>query len=429
MKFTAVGDYLQQRRWPGEYEGFSDVRDFIMKGQARYLNLETVFPGNDSFGNQFYGGTYLRADPVILNDARKYGFNMLSFANNHSLDYSYDGLLKTLDEVNKSGFINAGVGRNLDEAAAPGYLDTIHGSVALIGVVSTMMNVAAIAGRQSRRVPGRPGVNGLRIDEKIIITKEQFNCIQNLASESCINAKDDISRAEGFSPALPEGILALQALRFELGDRTQYVTHPNKTDMDRIRKYIYEAKMASDYVIVSMHSHELSGSNKENPGDFYVEFAHNCIDEGAHSVIGHGPHILRPMEIYKGRPIFYSLGNFIFQEELLQYAPEDLYEKFDITSDSTMRDLYNKRTKNYTRGLMADKRVFESVIPYFEIENDIVTRIELMPIEMGFELERWQVGFPKPGYGHGIIERYAEMSKKFGTIINLREDGLGEVKL
>jgi poly-gamma-glutamate synthesis protein (capsule biosynthesis protein) len=235
-------------------------------------------------------------------------------------------------------------------------------------------------------------------------------------------------RAEGWLPELPEGALMIKNTLFQKGDAPAFVTHPHSGDMERIEKAIYEAQMMCDAIIVSVHSHELAGDSKENPGDFLVEFAHRCIDAGAHAVIGHGPHLLRPLEIYKNRPIFYSLGDFIFQEEVSPYAPEDLYELYGLTSDSTMRELYRIRTKDYTRGLMSDRRFLESVVPYFEMENGELTRRELMPIELGFDAPRWQVGWPRPAYDKGIIERFRQLSAPCGTKIDI-ENGLGIIVL
>lgn len=429
ISITAAGDFLPQRRIPENYEGFKEVSAFIRRADARFFNLETTFPDETCYGHQFYGGAYLRADAGILDDARRYGFNMLSFANNHTLDYSYKGLLMTMDAIEKAGFPSAGVGRNLDEAAAPAYLDTNNGSVGVIGVVSTMMNVSAIAGRQSRRIPGRPGVNGLRVDDYVEVTPEQFGVLEEIVNGSQMNAQADISRAEGFTPPLPDGVLALRTLNVRLGDKTRYVTHPNKRDMDRIIQSIKNARGQCDYVVVSMHSHEVGGPNKECPGDFYTEFAHKCIDAGASAILGHGPHIIRPIEIYKGCPIFYCMGNFIFQEELTEYTAEDQFEKYGLTSDTSMSDMYDIRTKGHTRGLLCDRRVMEAFIPYMEIENDKVTKIELMPIDMGTELELWQKGLPRPGFGKGILERLAEMSLPYGTSITIREDGIGVIEL
>ena len=427
--FSAAGDMLIQRKISTDYEGFKEVSDYISKADVRFFNLETTLHHGEFFGNQFYGGSYLFADPSVLEIAKAYGFNMLSFANNHTMDYAHDGLLATLDAVNQAGFVNAGAGKNLDDAAEPGYLDTANGRVALVSAVSSMMNVAAMAGKQSRRIIGRPGVNGLRIDEKIELTAEEFEVINRIAEQSGVNAKDNISRAEGYQPALPEGVTVLKDLRFVKGDKTCYHTAPNKVDMERIKKAIYEAQMHADYIIVSIHAHEVGGTSKEEPAQFLKEFAHECIDSGAHAVIGHGPHLIRPLEIYKGYPIFYSLGDFILHNESIFKIPEDMYEKYGFTSDATMRELFCKRSNNYTRGLMTDRRMFESFIPYFELEDGKLTHLELLPIELDFEEPRWRNGNPRIKTDCNILERLQAMSAPYGTRIRIDERGIGIVEL
>ena len=84
-------------------------------------------------------------------------------------------------------------------------------------------------------------------------------------------------------------------------------------------------------MIVSIHSHECAGAVKSEPAEFCVEFAHRCIDAGAHAIVGTGPHMLRPIEIYKGCPIFYSLGDFIIQLETVKKAPVGFFEKQGMT--------------------------------------------------------------------------------------------------
>lgn len=429
LKITAVGDMLVQRRIPHDSEGFAQVKEYIERGDARFVNLETTLHYGQFWGNQFCGGSYLRADPSVLEDARAYGFNMLTFANNHTLDYDRDGLMATKQAVDAAGFVNTGAGANLDEASAPAYLDTANGRIAMIATVSTMNDDAAMAGQQSRRVMGRPGVNGLRIEEHLQVTKEQLQVIRDIARLSQINAQKDIERAEGYHPPLEEGVAVLKNLQFKVGDETRYVTHPNKDDMARVEKAIYEAQMQADLIFVSIHSHEISGDKKENPADFLQEFAHRCIDAGAHAVIGHGPHLLRPIEIYKGRPIFYSLGDFVIHNECIPFAPEDMFNKQHLTSDNTMRELFCDRSANYTRGLMRDRRMLESVIPYFEMEDGKLTHLELMPIELNFGKKVWQSGNPRFSKEHGIIERLADMSRAYGCEIAVDERGFGIVKL
>ena len=124
------------------------------------------------------------------------------------MDYAYDGLTKTLDYVTASGLIHAGVGRNLDQAAAPAYLEAVGGRIALIAMTTSCnsdYNNIGIAGQQARRVPGRPGVNQLRYKETVIITPEQMKVIKEIAEQTHINAAEDISRREGYRDPLPEG--------------------------------------------------------------------------------------------------------------------------------------------------------------------------------------------------------------------------------
>ena len=147
-------------------------------------------------------------------------------------------------------------------------------------------------------------------------------------------------------------------------------------------------------------------------------------------MIGHGPHLLRPLEIYKKRPIFYSLGDFILHNESIPYAPNEMYATQSLTDDATMREFFEKRSLGYTRGLMRDRRMMESVIPYFEMENGELKHMELMPIELDFEQkEVWQKGNPRFSSEHGIIERLAAMSEPFGAKISVNDQGYGTVEI
>lgn len=97
MKFTAVGDILIQRRMQ-KYGDFDKIKNFIEKGDARFFNLETTlnYEGECS-ASALSGGTYLRANPEVLDDIKGLGFNLMSFNNNHMMDFGTEGLLKTIE--------------------------------------------------------------------------------------------------------------------------------------------------------------------------------------------------------------------------------------------------------------------------------------------------------------------------------------------
>ncbi len=424
MKFTAAGDTIIQQRIYKDYEGFSELAPFIRQGDARFFNLETTLnQEGETCASQFSGGTWLRTNPAVLEDIKPFGFNMTSFNNNHALDFSYDGFACTLEAVNKSGLVHSGAGRNLAQASAPGYLDTPNGRVALISV-NFNFDPSMMAGEQSNRVPGRPGINGLRLVEHIELPKEELECIKKIAKATNINAEKEIVRKEGYYPELKEDECELGELKFKLGEQPRYVMKVHEADMQRVEKAIYEASLQADYIMVSVHSHQLSGDAKENPAEFLKEFAHRCIDVGAHAIVGHGPHLLRPIEVYKDCPIFYSLGDFVLQLYSIEFAPADFFTKHGLTDDATVHELLKKRSKDFTVGLMTDKRMFRSVIPYWETWGTKLTRLTLMPVEMRMDGHKSENGLPRRSFKPEIAEYLAEMCAPYGTRITMQKDGL-----
>lgn len=368
--------------------------------------------------------TYLRVVPEVLDDIKNFGFNMTSFNNNHALDFSYEGLVCTLDSVNESGLVHAGVGMNLAEASAPRYLETKNGRVALISV-NTTFDEYMLAGEQTPRIPGRPGINGLRTETTVVVEKEDIASIRKIAKKTGINAYNDIIRKEGYLSELPDDMAEFGKMRFIAGDRPECKVTLNKTDMARIEKAIYEAKLQADYIIVSIHSHELSGDKKETPSEFLKEFAHRVIDCGAHAVVGHGPHLLRPIEIYNDRPIFYSLGDFALQLYNVETAPEEFFSKYGLSAaTATVHELLKIRSDNFSRGLMEDRRMFMAVIPFWEMEDGRLTSLRLMPIEMKMNGHKSEIGLPRRSDGKDIEKYLGEMCKEYGTKVKLDSDGI-----
>ena len=129
-------------------------------------------------------------------------------------------------------------------------------------------------------------------------------------------------------------------------------------------------------------------------------FAREMIDAGADLVVGHGPHLLRGLELYKGKPIFYSLGNFIGQNELVAKIPADGYERFRAEPDLTPGQVYQKRTQGDQAGFPADRRYWESIVPTLAYEGGPKGRltlrsIELTPISLGWKDARHRRGRPR----------------------------------
>ncbi len=423
MKFTAVGDVIIQRRIQQDFMGYGELAPFICQGDARFFNLETTLNREgECYASQFSGGTYLRTYPEVLEDLKKFGFNMTTFNNNHALDFSYPGMFKTLESLDKSGLVHAGVGYSLAEACAPRYLDTNSGRVALISI-NTSFEPSAMAGVQSEKYPGRPGINGLRVEEKLTVTREELEFIKKLGAKMSINARNEIIRAEGYLAPLPEGIAEFGELKFSVGEETSRKLVLNEHDMKRIEKSIYEASFLADYVMLSIHTHQIEGEGKEDVPEFFGELSHRCIDMGADAIIAHGPHLLRPIEIYNDKPIFYSLGDFILELYSVESAPADFFERHGLGTAATVHELLRKRSKDFTVGLMEDGKMNESVIPLWETRDKKISKLTLMPIELVMSGRKSEIGLPRRAKKYELIDRLSEMSKKFGIKMAVEADG------
>jgi poly-gamma-glutamate synthesis protein (capsule biosynthesis protein) len=426
MKFTAVGDILVQKRLPQNYEGFDEIRSFIEQGDARFFNLETTLNyEGECFASQFSGGTYVRANPEMYYDMLRYGFNMTSANNNHAFDFSFEGFARTLKTLNESGITHAGIGNNLHQAAAPAYLETDKGRVALVAV-NLSFNAAMMAGEQSRRVAGRPGINGIRLNKKVIVPKEDFEAIKRVGDRCGINCAKMITRGEGYYPYLPEGVAEIDEQQFILGDDYGLRYDINKTDLERLKASVREAEMCADYVIVSVHHHQIEGMNKATVPEFHKQLMRDIIDFGADAVIGHGPHLLRAIEVYKDKPIFYSLGDFLIQLYDVAFAPEDFYVKYGMSSDDSAIELLRKRSSDFTRGLMAQKEMREAVIPLWETDGKRLKSLKLMPIYASCGEGKYIEGLPQPARDLAFMDKLAELSRPYGVEIKKNEDGTYE---
>jgi len=425
MKFTAVGDVIISRRIHEDFAGTAELAEIINQGDVRFFNLETTLnKEGECYASQASGGTWLRTDPEVLDDVKKFGFNMTSFNNNHAMDFSFEGLLKTLESVENSGLVHAGVGRNLAEASAPRYLETGKGRVALISVNTTLMG-QMIAGEQSGRMKGRPGINPLRVNQYVELQKEEFAVLQGIIKKTGINVQREIEKREGYHGGVngDNSTETVGGVNFVCGEKTRVVRHCDERDLMRVKKAIYEASLQADYIIVSLHSHQMGETEKEDPADFAKEFARYCIDSGANAVVGHGPHLLRPIEIYKNSPIFYSLGDFVLQLYNIEYAPEDFFEQYGLDSKATVHELLKKRSKDFSIGLMTDKRMFQSVIPYWETENGKLKSLKLYPISLSMDGNKSEIGLPRLEKDAEFMADFVRRCENYGTKFCKNPDG------
>ncbi|SDI35792.1 poly-gamma-glutamate synthesis protein (capsule biosynthesis protein) [Natribacillus halophilus] len=427
MTFIATGDSFISRPLPAKGNvGFNELTALFGQSEVKFTNLETTIHEKEGYPSAVSGGTWAMASPQVLNDLKTYGFNMMNWATNHTLDYSHGGLMATKKYLEKQELVHAGAGLNMAEACAPKYLETSQGRVALIAATSTF-HTSWVAGDQRPDMPGRPGINPLHYKSKYIVTQEKMDQLRSIAEVTEINSERELAIKEGFEIESEEkNTFKFGDYLFKVGQEEGKETVPQEMDMQRIRKSVLEAKRQADYVLISIHSHEMKGMDKSQPADFLINFSRKCIDWGAHAVIGHGPHILRGIEIYKNRPIFYSLGNFIFQNETISHLPADFYEKYDLDDTHNVADALDKRSKEGTIGLGTNPNIWESVIPIWKMKGGKLVELKLYPIELGYGLPRYKKGWPSLSHNERILEKLNDLSYPFGTTIHI-ENGMGRI--
>lgn len=224
----------------------------------------------------------LRSDPAIIDDVKGMGVHAVTLANNHMMDYGHPALFDTLEACERAGIMHCGAGADLDAASQPAWLTHDGARIALLSVASTLP-VESDAG------PGKPGIAPIRV---------------------------------GFSFEVDANLLVEQP-----GTMPIVRSWVDPTDQERVCEQIAALKKEADAVIVGIHwgvpSYWLS-PYQGLLAEYQQPLGHALIDAGADVVCGHHSHSLHPIEIYQNKPIFYSLGNFIFEQPRGFMEPESV---------------------------------------------------------------------------------------------------------
>ena len=346
----------------------------LLKGDVVFTNLEAAVAEK---GETVQEGRGFLTPPEALDALTTFGFNLLSLSGNHAFDLKATGIQNTIREADSRKIVHAGTGNNLAEAGAPGYLHTAKGTIALIASASGLITPGGSA------TPDRPGVNELRIE----------------AGDQENEATVDLPGAPGNTP--------------------------NHTDSQRILQSIRDARQHADLVIVYQHNHVFGNHSfatiftegmqeRLAPNDWLKKWTHAEVDAGADIIVMHGAPLLHGVEIYHGRPIFYDLGNFIYNvPPTLTYIDEPMN--------------------------------WESAVAYVQFEGKNLRSISFRPIALN-NLGEGQPdvhneyasnqflhtrGLPSPATGARagyILQRLADASKPLGTRFEIKGD-TAEIKL
>ena len=339
----------------------------LLKGDVIFTNLEAAVAEK---GQSVQEGRGFLTPPAALDALTTFGFNLIALAGNHAFDLRVAGIQNTIREANARKIVHAGTG-TLAEASAPGYLRTSKGTVALVASASGLIAPGA------RATAAQPGVNELRVQ-----------------------AGDRLNEATEDLPGVP-------------------ANSPNQEDARRILQSIRQARAHADIVVVYEHNHVFGNRafstiftegmpERLAPNVWLRTWTHAEIDAGADVIVMHGAPLLHGVEIYRGRPIFYDLGNFIYNvPATLTYIDEPM--------------------------------AWETAVAYVEFQGKRLTSVTLRPVVLN-PIGQGQPdvhnpyadneflhtrGLPSPATGARagfILRRVADASKPFGTTMNVVDD-------
>jgi poly-gamma-glutamate synthesis protein (capsule biosynthesis protein) len=358
------------------------------------------------------------------------GFGILSNANNHATDYGTGGVTAMLDHLRAARLPCAGSGANLAEARAPAYADTPAGRVAVVATTAFFRpwNRAA---DQRPDSPGRPGINPLAFSTAYSVDADAFATLARVSDALGLTQERARHRAQFFSareaPTDAGDRLSFLGSTFRKSDRFDVATKANAEDAEANLRAIREARRQADLVIFSFHSHEFGMAGRltaptdvemEEPAAFCVDFAKAAIEAGADIVAGHGPHLTLGVEVHNGKPIFYSLGNFVFQNDTVAVFPSESYGRFGLGHEATPADFLDARTAGGKRGFPAAREFWESFVASCEFRGGALAGVRLHPLDLGHGRPRAQRGRPVLARGETarrVLDRVARLSERFGT--------------
>jgi poly-gamma-glutamate capsule biosynthesis protein CapA/YwtB (metallophosphatase superfamily) len=429
--FTAVGDLIISRplsQYAASDPAFASILRVLHRSDVVYGNMEsTIFDVRTFKGYPYsFEGDWTNSSlPSVATDLRKMGFDIVSRANNHALDWGIDGMRETSRYLDAAGISWAGVGETRGLARAAGYYETPQARVGLVSFASTYRPTSDALPAEGA-APARPGISALAVTQSVGLPPAEMS---KMASIGCGVEGSSCASDAAEKPLTVFGTTFVPSTRF----RYEYMVDPE--DLSGIESSIRSGKQNGDFLIVSIHSHECSvdcddPKRPQLAADFLKTVAHDAIDRGADAFVTTGIHNLGPIEIYRGRPIFYGLANFFWSDIQLP-LPHDLFQEnaallqraFTHPGRATPYDLAALLNAEE----FANTFTFQSVMAQCTYEHNRLSRITLYAVDLGYGHKLTRSGVPElapPNEAQQIFTRIAAATRQFGLpALDMHVDG------
>lgn len=445
---SAVGELLATRPFSMQTEPeFLDIVKLLRGSDLAYGHLEMNFGTNDELKWTPRGSagiaSYMIADPQVAQDIKWMGIDALSLAHNHSFDWGPEGVRSTIKHCKEAGIAVAGTGNNLEEARAPGYFEKDKGRIAMVSVASGN-NAYEWAGHGKGDIPGRPGMNPLRVLTRYEVDVAAAAQLKAIGKQLGVLSDAAAARKEfNITPGAGAGGTGTAAFSFVEGDKFDISSAGHPKDIEYNLRSIDEARKFADFVLVSHHNSTSEGGRSANPSEFVIDFARKALDAGADMYFGHGWHTFLGIEIYKGKPIIYGMGNFIFQTGFLTRIPPDSYESYGFDMDRLTT--LNPAAGNLHPGGDQEDWCWTALYQFKYVDKKL-TEVLLHPVELGMDFSsgkgklyrfigsgehKYIDGSPRIAYGANgqeILKRLQHRCALRGTKMDIR-GGVGVVSV
>lgn len=393
--------------------GFQAALKIIRDADIGFGNFESLIRDETQFEGPL-GGMF--GTKEVAADVRAMGFQVVNRAGNHLMDSNQEGLFETLRYMEQAGLVFGGAGRDLEDARSAHYYESAKGRIGVVGMYGDVDTGGRLdATYRIGNTGGRPGLNAVRLTRSIVVSPDQLASLKKIR-DAILDGRNDYSYP--LDPAANEDPHALDLFgeryidQGKVGEQS-YAMNP--ADLKGNVRSIRDGKEYSDFMIATIHAHQGASELQQwlfedTTPDFLVTLAHGAIDNGADVFVGHGPHVLKGVEIYKGKPIFYDLGEFFREWDW----------GCDCDTDPTASQTSAER--NLKSGASAQEVNYESLIALSKYDQGKLQEVRLYPVDAGYNSVISRRGVPhlaSAEVSQRILQRVQKLSEPFGTKISI----------
>jgi len=326
-------------------------------------------------------GTVLTTDvpalpgpPAALDAVAAAGFDVLTLAGNHVYDFGPAGIDETRAHCAARGIATAGTGRNIAEALRPTIIGDGDVEIAVI-------SINCVGPRESWATTLKPGNAYIEV-----ITHYE---------------------ARNANPGGPPRVYT-------------FADHPS---LARAADAVRAAAATGAVVVVALHKGLVHVPVEV--AAYEREIAHALIDAGAHAIIGHHAHILRGVEVYRGRPVFHGLGNFVTVTRALSASPGDAEERASWARERLRLFGFVPHPAMPAYPFHPESR--NTVVARLEISSEGVVAAAALPLWIDDEMRPVPVAGSERGRAVGGYIRRITAEAGFATIFDETDEGLSIV--